>query len=45
MQKFHREAGKHGITPALKAEGQTGAMFWLAADVDRLGDELEQAAS
>lgn len=40
VQTFHRLAAKHGIKPSLKAEGQTGAMFWLRSDVERLRDKL-----
>jgi hypothetical protein len=43
VQKFHRLAARYGITPALKAEGQTGAMFWLDSDVERLRAELAEA--
>lgn len=41
VQKFHRLAGQHGITPVLAAEGLTGAKFWSSDDVDRLGQILE----
>jgi hypothetical protein len=45
VQRFHRLVAKYGVTPILRAEGQTGAMFWLDSDVERIADELaaEQA--
>jgi hypothetical protein len=42
VQRFHRLVAKYGITPTLKAEGQTGAMFWRRSDVERLADEMRR---
>ena len=40
VQRFHRLVAKYGIKPILRAEGQTGAMFWLASDVEQIREEL-----
>lgn len=36
IQKFHRLAAKHGLSPVMEAPGKRGAKFWNPRDIDRL---------
>lgn len=45
VQKFHRLAAIHQLTPAMELPGIRGAKFWRPEDVDRLVAAESEAAS